>query len=112
MTRGKCKNISNRNQYNLVKLEPIFPPQLVMDAQNKPLKEDSDLNSHFMKMMENFKDTNNSLKEIQEKISKQVEARPSKHRSGCSQSIIGWITGPPMEKLEKVSKELKTSATL
>jgi hypothetical protein len=37
---------------------------------------------------------------------------PSKHRSGCSQSAIGWITGPPMEELEKVPKELKGSATL
>jgi hypothetical protein len=37
---------------------------------------------------------------------------PSKHRSGCSQSAIGWITGPPMEELEKVLKELKGSATL
>jgi hypothetical protein len=37
---------------------------------------------------------------------------PSKHRSGCSQSAIGWITEPPMEKLEKVPKELKGSATL
>jgi hypothetical protein len=32
--------------------------------------------------------------------------------SGCSQSAIGWSTGPPMEELEKVSKELKRSATL
>jgi hypothetical protein len=37
---------------------------------------------------------------------------PGKHRSGCSQSAIGWITGPPTEELEKVSKELKISATL
>jgi hypothetical protein len=37
---------------------------------------------------------------------------PSKHRSGCSQSANGWITGPPMEELEKVPKELKGSATL
>jgi hypothetical protein len=37
---------------------------------------------------------------------------PSKHRSGCSQSSIEWITGPPMEELEKVPKELKGSATL
>jgi hypothetical protein len=37
---------------------------------------------------------------------------PSKHRSGCSQSVIGWITVPPMEELEKVTKELKGSATL
>jgi hypothetical protein len=34
------------------------------------------------------------------------------HRSGCSQSAIGWSTGPPMEELEKSSKELKGSATL
>jgi hypothetical protein len=37
---------------------------------------------------------------------------PSKHRSGCSQSAIGWITGPPMEELEKVPKDLKGSAIL
>jgi hypothetical protein len=31
--------------------------------------------------------------------------RPRKNRSG-------WITGPSMEELEKVTKELKGSATL
>jgi hypothetical protein len=35
-----------------------------------------------------------------------------KHRSGCSQSAIGWNTGPPMKELEKVPKDLKGSATL
>jgi hypothetical protein len=37
---------------------------------------------------------------------------PNKHKSGCSQSAIGWITGSPMEELEKVPKKLKGSATL
>jgi hypothetical protein len=37
---------------------------------------------------------------------------PVKYRSGCSQSSIGWNTGAPMEKVEKVPKELKGSATL
>jgi hypothetical protein len=37
---------------------------------------------------------------------------PGKYRSGCSESSIGWNTGPPMEELEKVLKELKGSATL
>jgi hypothetical protein len=37
---------------------------------------------------------------------------PSKHRSEYSQSAIGWITGSPIEKLEKVPKELKGSALL
>jgi hypothetical protein len=37
---------------------------------------------------------------------------PSKHISGCSQSAIGWITWPPMDKLENIPKELKGSITL
>jgi hypothetical protein len=42
------------------------------------------------------------------------EAMPvsGKHRSGSSQSAIGWNTGSPMEDLEKVPKELKGAATL
>jgi len=31
---------------------------------------------------------------------------PSKHRSACSHSAIEWITGPLMEEVEKVPKEL------
>jgi hypothetical protein len=30
---------------------------------------------------------------------------PGKHRIGCSQSAIGWITGPPMEELDACGKE-------
>ena len=36
---------------------------------------------------------------------------PGKYRSRCSQPSIVWNTGPPMEELEKVPKELKGSAT-
>jgi hypothetical protein len=43
---------------------------------------------------------------------KMILLGPSKHISGCSQSASGWITGPPMEELEKIPKELKGSATL
>ena len=46
------------------------------------------------------------------KILMQIPPVPGKYRSGCSQSAIGWITGPPVEELEKVPKELKGSATL
>ena len=45
-------------------------------------------------------------------VSCETMPRPSKHKSGCSQSAIGWITGPTMVELEKVPKELKGSATL
>jgi hypothetical protein len=37
---------------------------------------------------------------------------PCKYRSGCSQSSIGWNTRPLKKELEKVTKELKGSATL
>ena len=45
-------------------------------------------------------------------VSYEAMTVPGKYRSGCSQSSIGWDTGPPMEELEKVPKGLKTSATL
>jgi hypothetical protein len=45
-------------------------------------------------------------------VSCETRPGPSKHISRCSQSAIGWSTGPSMEELEKVSKELKRSATL
>jgi hypothetical protein len=45
-------------------------------------------------------------------VSCEIMPGPSKHRSGFSQSANGWITGLPMEELEKVPKELKGSATL
>jgi hypothetical protein len=41
-----------------------------------------------------------------------IKIGPSKQRSGCSQSAIGWMTGPRKEELEKVPKELKGSASL
>jgi hypothetical protein len=45
-------------------------------------------------------------------VSSKTTPGPSKHISGCSQSVIGLITGPEMEELEKIPKELKGSATL
>ena len=45
-------------------------------------------------------------------LSSEAMPVPGKYRSGCSQSSIGWNTGPPMKKLEKVPKELTWSVTL
>jgi hypothetical protein len=51
-------------------------------------------------------------KDLDIAVSSEAMPVPGKHRSGCSQSAIRWNTGPPMEELEKVLKELKGSATL
>jgi hypothetical protein len=45
-------------------------------------------------------------------VSNETMPVPSKDISGCSQSINGLITGPPMEEVEKILKELKGAATL
>jgi hypothetical protein len=52
---------------------PVVPPQQVLP--NTPEKEDVDLQSYLMVLMEDFrKDISNSLKEIQENTAEQVEA--------------------------------------
>jgi hypothetical protein len=38
-------------------------------------------------------------------ISCEAMPMPGKYRSGCSQSSIGWNTGPLMNELEKVLKD-------
>ena len=72
MVRGKGKNISNRNQGYLASSEPSSPTTASPGYPNTLEKQDK---SHLMMMIKNFKkDINNSLKEIQENTSKQVEA--------------------------------------
>jgi hypothetical protein len=66
MARGKGKNISNRNQSYLVSSEPSYPNRVSPGWHNTPEKQDSDLKSRLMMMIEDFKkDINNSPKEIQ-----------------------------------------------
>jgi hypothetical protein len=75
MSRGKGKNISSRNQGYLASPEPISPTTVSPEFPNTPEKEDYDLKLHIMMMIGDFKkDINNSFKEIQENIGKQVEA--------------------------------------
>jgi hypothetical protein len=73
MVKGKGKNISNRNQGYLASSEPISPTTVNPGYPNTPEKK-TDLKSHLMMMIEDFrKDINNSPKEIQENTGKQVE---------------------------------------
>ena len=75
IVKGKYKNISNRNQGYLTSSEPSSPTTVSPGYPNTPEKQDSDLKSHLMMMIEDFKkDINNSFKEIQENTGKQVEA--------------------------------------
>jgi hypothetical protein len=75
MAGGKLKNRSNRNQGYLASTEPNSPIIASPGYTITPEKQNMDLKSLLMMMMEDHKkDINNSLKEIQENTSKQLEA--------------------------------------
>ena len=79
MAKGKHRNVANRNQGNMAPFKPNSPPTASSGYLNPPGKQDLDLKSQVMMVMEGFmggfkKDINNSLKEIQENTSKQGEA--------------------------------------
>jgi hypothetical protein len=67
MVRGKGKNLKKRNQGYLASSETSSPTTVSPGYPKAPEKQDSNLKSHLMMMIEDFKkDINNSLKEIQE----------------------------------------------
>jgi hypothetical protein len=73
--KGKYKNLTNTNQGYMICSEPSSPTTASAGNLNTLEKQDLDLKSHLMMLIEDFKnDINNSLNEIQENTSKQVEA--------------------------------------
>ena len=68
MVGGKCKNVNNRNQGNLASSEPNSPTLANSGYTITSEKQDMNLKSLLMMMMEDFK------KEIQENTGKQLEA--------------------------------------
>ena len=74
MAGGKGKNISNRNQGYGASSEPNSPTIASPGHNITPEKQDSDLNTLLMMVIEEFKkDLNNSLKEIKENTGKQLK---------------------------------------
>ena len=74
MKGGKLKNRSNRNQGYLASSEPNSPTITSPGYTIIPEKQDMDLKSLLMMMMEDYKkEINNSPKEIQENTSNQVK---------------------------------------
>ena len=73
MPKGK-KNLMNSNQDHWTSSEHSTPTTVSPGYPNTPEKQDSDLKSYLMMLVEDIKnDINNSLKEIQENTEKQVE---------------------------------------
>ena len=82
MAKGKLKNLTNRNQDHSPSSEPSTPTSASPGYPNTPEKQDSNLKSYLMMMVEDIKkDFNNSLKEIQGNTAKQVENLKRKHKN-------------------------------
>jgi len=80
MARGNCKNLGNKNQYYSASSEPSSPTEGNSGYPNTPEKQDLDLKSLLMMMVEDFKkDINNSLKEIQDNTGKKPLKRKHKN---------------------------------
>ena len=74
MTKGKCKNLTNRNQDHSPSSERRTPTPPSPRHPKTPEKLDPDLKAYLMMMVEDIKkDLHNSLKEIQENTAKKVE---------------------------------------
>jgi hypothetical protein len=56
-SKGKHKNLTNRNQDYLASLESSTPTTASHRYHNRPEKQDSDLKSYLMMLIENFKST-------------------------------------------------------
>ena len=82
MVGGKNKNISNRDQGYLALSEPNSPTIANPGYTITEEKQDSDLKSLLMVLIEDFKkDINNSLKEIKENTGKEMEAEEKTQKS-------------------------------
>jgi prephenate dehydrogenase len=102
MARDKHKNRSNRNQGCLASSEHnsrnIASPGYTM----APEKQDMDLKSFLMMLMEDSKDINNSPKEIQENTSKLLEAL--KEETEKSLKELQENTSKQVKELKKTSR--------
>jgi hypothetical protein len=68
MMKGRCKNLTNRNQDRSPSSEPRTPTSASPGHPNTPENLDPDLKAYLMMMVEDIKKVfNNSLKEIQGK---------------------------------------------
>ena len=75
MVKGKHRNVTNRNQGNTAPSEPNSPIASRPKYLNTSEKQELDLKSQLMMLIEDFKKyIDDSLKEIQENTGKQVEA--------------------------------------
>ena len=75
MAKGKCKNLTNRNQDHSPSSKRSTPTMPSPGHPNTPKKLGLDLKAYLVMMVEDIKkDFNNSIKEIQENTAKEYKS--------------------------------------
>jgi hypothetical protein len=106
MAKGQRKNLTNRNQDYLPSSEPGIPTTASPGYPNTPEKQDSDLKSYLMILVEDCKkDINNYLKAIQENTGKQVEALKEETQKPLKE--LQENTTKQVKELNKIIQDLQ-----
>jgi uncharacterized protein YukE len=106
MMKGKWKNLTKRNQDHIASSEPSTTTTVSLEYPNTPKRQDSDLKSYLMMLVEDFKKSiNNSLKEIQENTDKLVEVL--KEEAQKSLKELQESTTKQVMELNKTIQDLK-----
>jgi hypothetical protein len=86
MVKGRCKNLTNKNQERSPSSEPSTPTSPSPEHPNTPEKLDPDLKAYLMMMVEDIKKVfNNSHKEIQENTAKELQILIEKQENTSKQ---------------------------
>jgi hypothetical protein len=103
MAKSKCKNLTNRNQDRTPSSEPSTPTSASPGYTKTHEKQDLDLKSYLMMLVEDFKKSINPLKEVQENTAKQV----LKEETQKSLKELQENTTKQEMKLNKTIQDLK-----
>jgi hypothetical protein len=89
MAKGKCKNLTNRNQNHSPSSEHSTHTSPSPGHPNTPKKLDPDLKAYLMMMVEDIKkDVNNSHKEIQDNTAKELQVLKEKQENTTKQAEV------------------------
>ena len=101
MTKGRLKNLTNRNQDYSPSSEPRTPTSPSPGHNKTPEMVDLDLKAYLMMMVEDIKkEFNNSLKEIQKNTAKELQVLKEKQENTTKQVEV------LIEKQENTSKQV------
>jgi hypothetical protein len=116
MEKGKCKNLTNRNQDHSPSSECSTPTSPSPGHPNTSENLDPDLKAYLMMMVEDIKkDFNNSLKEIQENTDKELHVLKEKQENITKQVEVlkekQESTSKQVMEMNKITLDLKMEAT-